>query len=353
MNKIQLITFTRAKEKSDQWENGELQSRRTPHGNSGHTWSGEEAKNFYEGVLASRGGQSSETGQMRPAPRRKVKAERASTQWHQGPPPAVAGEVAERYGHQMLKSAQDGDLRKLRELIESGKCEVNFRDCYYWTAMMCAAYAGRAEAVRYLLRCGAAWVGVCESQGRDALDLAEEAGHIEVVQILQSCQLVQQEQQTRLHAPAERKHCEVCKTDYHEDTVEQHERSTIHLFNQSRGLTPTHYCIPENNVGYRLLVKEGWDRDSGLGPQGKGHKFPVKTVLKRDQKGLGFRTDLKAKVTHFGPNDAEAVRRPRQHCCSSSRTERVTTISRREERRRAEKARAWERDLRTYMNVDF
>lgn len=30
--------------------------------------------------------------------------------------------------------------------------------------------------------------------------------------------------------------------------------------------------IPENNIGYKLLQKMGWQAGKGLGPQGQGNK---------------------------------------------------------------------------------
>lgn len=40
--------------------------------------------------------------------------------------------------------------------------------------MMCASWSGHTDAVRLLLERGAAWVGVVDTQGRDAKDLAVE-----------------------------------------------------------------------------------------------------------------------------------------------------------------------------------
>lgn len=99
-----------------------------------------------------------------------------------------------------------------------------------------------------------------------------------------------------------------------------------------------------------MMLKEGWDSEAGLGPNGTGRKFPVQTVLKRDQKGLGFQNNEKPKVTHFAANDSLAVARP---AITYKRTERVATVSKKEERRKEEKSKAWERDLRTYMNIDL
>ncbi|XP_078502119.1 G patch domain and ankyrin repeat-containing protein 1 [Lissotriton helveticus] len=348
MNHPQLITFTRAKDGSDCWRNGHHHKERA-HCAEGGTLQGDEARTFYESLLAvGEGNCSRKPPRKRTVLRRQLRAESAAL------PPTSAFSPADRSsvrsGHQMLKCAQDGDLKTLQKLVEKGACDVNFRDGYYWTATMCAAYAGRTEIVRYLLKCGAAWVGVCETRGRDAMALAQEAGHNEVVRLLQECQSSLKQERESREKIMKKKFCEVCKTHYQEDSVEQHNRSTVHLFNEKKNPVPTYYCIPEHNVGYKLMVKEGWDRETGLGPDGKGRKFPVQTVLKRDQKGLGFQTDQKPKVTHFGAHDVQAVERQKAR---PTRTQRVATISKREERRREAKAKNWERDLRTYMNIDF
>lgn len=48
------------------------------------------------------------------------------------------------------------------------------QDSFFWTAVMCASWSGQRAAVRLLLQHGAAWVGVVDTQGRDAKDLALE-----------------------------------------------------------------------------------------------------------------------------------------------------------------------------------
>lgn len=48
------------------------------------------------------------------------------------------------------------------------------QDTFFWTAVMCASRSGQRAAVRLLLQHGAAWVGVVDTQGRDAKDLALE-----------------------------------------------------------------------------------------------------------------------------------------------------------------------------------
>lgn len=49
-----------------------------------------------------------------------------------------------------------------------------FQDTFFWTGVMCASWSGQRAAVRLLLEQGAAWVGVVDTQGRDAKDLASE-----------------------------------------------------------------------------------------------------------------------------------------------------------------------------------
>ncbi|XP_056394186.1 G patch domain and ankyrin repeat-containing protein 1 [Hyla sarda] len=348
MNFPRLITFTKAREKSDLWENGE-QRKKNFSRNSKVNISGEEAKTFYESLLSSEGEQSKKPSRKR----RRVAApshEGTEGQYQNRPVMAAPGSTDEKNGYQLLKCSQHGDLKGVKRLLEKENCNVNFQDGYFWTAVMCAAYAGKKEVVSYLLKRGAAWVGVCETKGKDALALAEDAGHRDVVQLLQDSLRDHPPELPPRTPPPERKYCEVCKTHYQEDSIETHERSTVHLFNKKKKLPPTFYVIPEHNIGFKMMLKEGWDSEAGLGPSGAGRKFPVQTVLKRDQKGLGFQSSDKPKVTHFAANDTTAVARS---AITHKRTQRVATVSKKEERRKEAKAKAWERDLRTYMNIDL
>ncbi|XP_061475374.1 G patch domain and ankyrin repeat-containing protein 1 isoform X2 [Rhineura floridana] len=345
----QLIAFTRAQEESDLWRDGHVQKKSCRGsriaGQEEDNTAGEAARSFYESLLL-------QTNSGRPS-QRKRKVPYVCDQPAREVPHTHnhLGQTGSRTGNKFLKAAQDGDLKSLRMLVEKEGCDVNYRDGYYWTAIMCAAYAGQVEAVRYLLSCGAAWVGVCEPQGRDAMDLAEEAGHQNVIDALRDSERPHvKEESSSLQTPAERKYCAVCQMQYSEDTVALHERSTAHLFNRHDPLPPTRYHIPENNVGFRLMVKGGWDQEAGLGPEGAGRKFPIQTVLKRDHKGLGFCSNLKPKVTHFDARDPSAVERPVDQ---QPRKERAATVGKREAQRREAKATAWECNLRTYMNLDL
>lgn len=178
----QLIAFTRAQEESDLWRDGCVREKSCRSsavaGQAEGSIDGNAARTFYESLLdLNDSGRPLQRKRKVPYVRQQAQEVR-HTQSHQG-------RTDTRKGNQLLKAAQDGNLKSLKTLVEKEGCDVNYSDDFYWTATMCAAYAGQEETVRYLLRCGAAWVGVCESQGRDAMDLAEEAGHQAVVDVLQ------------------------------------------------------------------------------------------------------------------------------------------------------------------------
>ncbi|OCT67902.1 hypothetical protein XELAEV_18039200mg [Xenopus laevis] len=349
MNHLQLITFTKARDKSDYWENGEHSNKKDLHAPN-EIITGEEARSFYESLVGTERPQPhSKKSSRKPKPAiLSLQSRETGTQSEQNTSTAQDPNE-QRKGHQLLRCSQEGDLRGLKRLVEKEKCNINFHDSYYWTALMCAAYEGRKEVVGYLLERGAAWVGVCDTQGRDAFSLAEEAGHGDIVQLLQSS-FTSTKKNIARKRPLERKYCEVCKSHYQEDTLETHERSTVHLFNNKKKQPATYYAIPDHNRGFKMMLKEGWNRESGLGPDGEGRKFPVKTLLKRDTKGLGFDTDQKPKVTHFPANDSMAIANLQ---IRQKRTERISTISKKDEKRKQAKERDWERNLRTYMNIDF
>ncbi|KAG8448640.1 hypothetical protein GDO86_015645 [Hymenochirus boettgeri] len=347
MKHVQLISFTKAQEKSDFWENGEYSKKKSPC-ELRESLTGAEARNFYEGLLSTEAQES--VSKKSSHSKNAARSEQLKDVNNQDEPSIAEGPIEHRRGHQLLRCSQEGDLKGLKRLIEKEKCNINFRDTYYWTAIMCAAYAGRKEAVEYLLKRGAAWVGVCETQGRDALTLAEEAGHTDVVHLIQASLISHPQENIPRTRPQEKRYCKTCNTHYQEDSVETHERSTVHLFNNRKKHPATYYAIPDHNIGFKMMVKDGWDRETGLGPEGAGRKFPIKTVLKRDLKGIGFHKDKKPKVTHFSANDLTAVANSQ---LKQRRSERISTISRKEEKRKEAKEKTWERNLRTYMNIDL
>lgn len=90
-----------------------------------------------------------------------------------------------------------------------------------------------------------------------------------------------------------------------------------------------------------MMVRCGWKPGTGLGPEGEGREQPVSTVLKRDHKGLGYGQITRAKVTHFQARDHDAVKAPLK-----GREGRAVKGQRKEERRKEQKDKEWERDFR-------
>jgi hypothetical protein len=92
------------------------------------------------------------------------------------------------------------------------------------------------------------------------------------------------------------------------------------------------YSIPASNKGYQILVKGGWNREKGLGADGSGHKFPLKTVMKRDRAGLGGSTEEKARVTHVTPLASQLKRKIRNNTSSKHKREAALSREHRKER---------------------
>ncbi|KAM5262530.1 G patch domain and ankyrin repeat-containing protein 1 [Ctenodactylus gundi] len=355
MSMSSLITFTPATKPSDHWKDGQQQAQPEE---SAPTLEGAAARAFYEALIAEENTASEpQRSQPEAVQERKRKKRRTREPAAEVAAAGVSGrhsqgrslEAEDKMTQCILKAAQDGDVAKLRRLLEPLEAggaggNINARDAFWWTPLMCAARAGQGAAVHYLLGRGAAWVGVCELGGRDAPQLAEEAGFPEVARMIRESHGERRSPESR-SSPSSPEYCETCDA-YFEDS--NHRTSTAHLLSLSRGPQPPilPFGVSTSNPGFRLLLRGGWEPGMGLGPRGQGRANPIPTVLKRDQEGLGYRTAPQPRVTHFPAWDTRAV-------SGKERALRVTTLSRRESRRQEEKGRAWERDLRIYMNLEF
>lgn len=335
--------------------------------------SGEEARQFYENVMKDEKGQDAsrsamskkgyrrehQNKQRNGESSRRVRRRVRVAEMHQGQPESavqrgIRGESegnqretnntersTELLGLRLLRCAHEGDISSLKELLSKG-VDINFQDTYFWTAVMCASWSGQRAAVRLLLQHGAAWVGVVDTQGRDAKDLALEAGHSDVLDELESYgRRTEMETQSDSSAP-EPQWCSVCCNEY-SSSLSSHLSSTLHQFSLRRPPPTPYYCLPPSSNSYKMMVRSGWKPGTGLGPEGEGPQQPVSTVLKRDQTGLGYGQMKRAKVTHFQARDRNAVKLP-----SKEKEERGGKGQRKEESRRKEqKDRSWERDFRT------
>lgn len=134
--------------------------------------------------------------------------------------------------------------------------------------------------------------------------------------------------------------CDVCQTEY-SSSQSAHTSTTLHQFSLRRPPPTPYYCLPPSSNSYKMMVRSGWKPGTGLGPEGDGRHQPVSTVLKRDQKGLGFGEGRKARVTHFQARDGDAVKP-----LFMAKEQRGGKTQRREERRKEQKDKTWERDFR-------
>ncbi|XP_026214894.1 G patch domain and ankyrin repeat-containing protein 1 [Anabas testudineus] len=319
--------------------------------------SGEEAKQFYENLVKDDKKQSVSTRVISKKGRRERRRVRA-VETQQSPRDTVVqsrihGEregneretsnserSRELQGLRLLRCAHEGDISGLKDLLSKG-VDINFQDTYFWTAVMCASWSGQKAAVKLLLQHGAAWVGVVDTQGRDAKDLASEAGHSDVLEELDSYGRSTPRDSQRDCSTTKPQWCDVCCSEY-QSSLSSHLSSTLHQFSLRRPPPTPYYCLPPSSKSYKMMVRCGWKPGTGLGPEGEGPKQPVATVLKRDQKGLGYEQMKRAKVTHFQAGDHEAVKPP-----SKDKEERIGKGKRKEDSRRKEQRdKNWERDFR-------
>ncbi|XP_011378151.1 G patch domain and ankyrin repeat-containing protein 1 isoform X2 [Pteropus vampyrus] len=346
MSRPSLITFTPATKPSDLWKDGQKQSQSEE---LEPTLDGAAARAFYEALIEDESSASAPQ-RSQPEPEKKSKKRRMMREAAE----RISGghgqpEAEDKMTQWILRAAQEGDLGELRRLLDPHEAggaggNINVRDAFWWTPLMCAARAGQEAAVRYLLGRGAAWVGVCELGGRDAAQLAEEAGFPEVARMVRESHGEMRSPENRSQSPSP-KYCETCDAHFQDSN---HCTSTAHLLSLSQDLRMPSMPlgVPTSSPGFKLLLRGGWEPGMGLGPRGKGRVNPIPTVLKRDQEGLGYRSAPQARVTHFLAQDTRAV-------AGRERLPQVTTLSRRRERRQQEKNRAWEWELRTYMNLEF
>ncbi|EFN83688.1 Protein BAT4-like protein [Harpegnathos saltator] len=242
----------------------------------------------------------------------------------------------------LLKAVEQKDLKFLQKYMTSEN--VNVCDDFGWTPLMSAAYCGHLEIVQFLLNLGAN-KRTRDRSGLTAAQLALKKNYLSIVALLkkksesvnnnnQSSANISRSNNTNalpmrpmsiesskdhdrdVHNIIEKKaqsqqniafYCEICKAIFQETTPQKHEASTLHIFNTKPKLKHTMYGISKQNKGYKMLLNTGWDEEAGLGPSGKGIKYPIKTCLKMDRKGLGQSAESEYRVTHFKPSDTTAI----------------------------------------------
>lgn len=219
--------------------------------------------------------------------------------------------------NKLFKAIELADVDFIRLNFNSEN--VNVTDQFGWTPLMSAAYSGHFDIVNYLLMLGAD-LKAKDKSGLTAMDLAARKNHLHIMSFLK-----EHTQNNKKKVEKNKKstndsvhdtgstseqgfYCDTCKIFFKESSRNKHETSTLHVFNSKPKISNTFYGIPKQNKGYQMLLSTGWDEEGGLGPDGEGQKYPVKTILKRDRKGLGQAEKESARITHFKPQDVDAIR---------------------------------------------
>ncbi|KAG8014636.1 G patch domain and ankyrin repeat-containing protein 1 [Nibea albiflora] len=316
---------------------------------TGCVLSGKEARHFYENLMKDDKARKKDHGRGHKNKQRSRESSRRARQTRSGGhesegsqrrDTSISESSMQLLGLRLLRCAHEGDVSGLKDLLSKG-ADINFQDTYFWTAVMCASWSGQRAAVRLLLQREAAWVGVVDMQGRDAKDLALEAGHSDILEEFESYGESTQSDIPSDNSAAQRQWCDVCRSEY-SGGLSSHLSSTLHQFSLQHPPPSPYYCLPPSSNSYKMMVRCGWKPGTGLGPEGEGTKQPVSTVLKRDQKGLGYGEMKRAKVTHFQARDHDAVKPP-----SKEKEKGGGKGQRKEESRRKEqKDKNWERDFR-------
>ncbi|XP_045774403.1 G patch domain and ankyrin repeat-containing protein 1 homolog [Maniola jurtina] len=248
--------------------------------------SGEEARKLYLEEV----GQVQEN-QVRPSGNANVNAQNVSQIKHTRKPDSL--DVSNL---KLFTSVQDNDIDSLKHILDACPDKINTVDEYGWNLLMIACQAKSYEAVKELLKRGID-ITVQDKAGNSAQSLIIKNKSSYLADILLShVSSCGQPKKTNVYDVKEIKHkkrhkelfiCEICDGKTF-DSKDEHLSSTIHNIKASKGRKiPTNYVIPQSNKGYQIMLKTGWNKEIGLGPDGSGKKYPIKAVQKNDKKGLG------------------------------------------------------------------
>ncbi|KAI9298150.1 G-patch-domain-containing protein [Neoconidiobolus thromboides FSU 785] len=81
--------------------------------------------------------------------------------------------------------------------------------------------------------------------------------------------------------------CKVCNILVEKDYYTKHIVGIAHNLKMESIKAPKNLFIRANNIGYKLLKKNGWKYDKGLGANEQGIREPIKPKIKKDRLGIG------------------------------------------------------------------
>lgn len=209
-----------------------------------------------------------------------------------------------------FKAATEDNVQ-LMEQINFTNNDINSVDQFGWSALMIAACASATNCVRFLLN-QQVDLSISDKSGNTALTLAQRNQKHEILDLINEkiSKKVRRTVSETSTSSTESFFCKDCNHHFSDTTKIQHDHSTLHCFNQKNGYKfSKRYHIPDSNIGFKMMVRQGWDRECGLGPNGKeGKLYPVKTTLRKTRSGLGTKQDSPPRITHFSAFDRDAVK---------------------------------------------
>lgn len=185
----------------------------------------------------------------------------------------------------LFLTVQNNHVDKLRDIFKKNPDKINILDEYGWSLLMIACQANSIECVEELLNRGID-TSVRDKAGNSARSLVIRNKSIELVNILLNNRHIAGNSCNISNKQVKDFFCKICNNKFKDRN--EHLSSTIHNLFASKGKkVPTNYVLPESNKGFQIMLKGGWDKETGLGLDGLGKKYPIKTIIKNDRKGLG------------------------------------------------------------------
>lgn len=240
---------------------------------------GSEARNFYENLVSDENVTPSKDEPVKNST--EENNDRVGNSVNQA---SCQSDISELDINRYLRYAQEGNIQQVKNMLKRG-VSVDSQDRYGWTALMCAAHNSQFEVVKYLLSIGAD-ISVVDENNKNVSDIATTAGLKKISLFIQRWKkgILQKDfQDEKVDSKSEEFYCQVCKCNFTDMTVKYHELSMVHLFNSKKKAKDDPFLLPVYNKGYKMMLRSGWDGRKGLGSEGQGQRYPVKTILKREE----------------------------------------------------------------------
>ncbi|KAI8047083.1 uncharacterized protein B0P05DRAFT_592847 [Gilbertella persicaria] len=109
-------------------------------------------------------------------------------------------------------------------------------------------------------------------------------------------------------------YCPDCDLDILTSDYQRHLAGTAHMVSKPTTVeTPDLLELNGKNIGFKMMVSQGWKYEGGLGPQQEGKRHPIATTLKQDRLGIGHQDTAKKAITHrYREIEKKAIERQRR-----------------------------------------